>query len=138
MSIEQRQFDVFQGGRARKEMEVLKDKTNLGVAYVRQFFGVQIRHIHSLEQITTVRGAIQAAQDVHQRGFSRAAGPHERDELASFYFQGDIIQGLDGQFARVVHLGNPFQLDDRAHGLIGRFADTALAAGVWRVALISD
>ena len=37
-------------------------------------------------------GRIQAAENVHQRGFAAAGGPNDRDEFARFDVEGNIIQ----------------------------------------------
>jgi hypothetical protein len=42
-AIQQRQGDIVEGGRARQKIEMLKHKTDLAVAHLRQFIAGELR-----------------------------------------------------------------------------------------------
>ena len=50
--VKHRQLDVFQGGRARKQVEALKDEADFLIADVGQFVAVELRNINARRKNT--------------------------------------------------------------------------------------
>src|SRR5882724_2060469 len=76
-SIESRQLDILQRGCARKQVEPLKDKSNLAVADGRQLLLIKTRYFDSLQVVLPGGWLIEAAENVHERGLAAAAGAHD-------------------------------------------------------------
>ena len=73
--------------------------------------------IDAIQQVAPGSRTIQGAQHVHQRGFARAAGPHDRHEFSGFDFQGDVAHRMHIDLAGVVDLVDLFELDYLVHWL---------------------
>src|ERR1700733_6015819 len=56
---------------------------------------------------------IEAAQDVHERAFSRAGSAHQCDVFAALDVQRNAFQYRHVHLAQVIRLVNIFQLDQR-------------------------
>ena len=113
--IQHGQLDVFQRRSARQQVESLENKTDFLVANIRQVIAVELGDIGAIEQVYPARRAVQATDDVHQRGFAGAAGAHHGDEFAGLDFQRDPAHRVDVHLPRPVHLVDVFQFDDRVH-----------------------
>src|ERR1700676_1746231 len=88
-AVKKRQLDVFAGGSSRKQIEALKDKSDLAVANVGKLVAVEARNICSIKQITPSRRAVEATENIHESRLARAARAHERDEFALLDVQRD-------------------------------------------------
>src|SRR6266550_1341440 len=68
--VNERQLHVVQRARARKQVECLKNKSDLAIAYARElvigFGGYQV----SVQPVLTSVGGVEASNEIHQRGFS--------------------------------------------------------------------
>ena len=62
-----------------------------------------------------VRGRVEAAEDVHQRGFAAARGPDDGDEFARVDVERDVVQRADFLAAEVVNLADVAEFDE-GHG----------------------
>ena len=80
--VDERQFDVFERARARQQVESLEDKAQAVAPQQRPLLAVELFDRKSLEPVTAAGGRVQAAKDVHGRGFARTARPHDGHELA--------------------------------------------------------
>ena len=116
--VEHRQFDIFQSGRAREQIKALKNKPDFLIADVGQLVAIELRNVNVVEQVTALRWAVETADDVHQRGFSRTARAHERDEFTLKNFQRHAAHRLHLDFTGLVGLVNVRQFDDRLHANI--------------------
>src|SRR4029079_6203724 len=103
--VDQRQLHVVQRGRARKQVEGLKDEPDLLIADAGQLVVVLLAHLLAVQQVAALARRVQAADQVHQRGLARARGPHDRDVLAAFDFDVDSAEGVD--FLTAHHVGLP-------------------------------
>ena len=72
--------------------EILHDKPDLLIAEMRQFFVRQCSNIHAIQLIASRIKCIQAADDIHQRCFSRARSSHDRHRLPRSDGQRNVIQ----------------------------------------------
>ena len=110
--VGERQFHVREGGRARDEVEALKDEADLAVAQVGEIVLVHVAHVDAVDQVAPAGRQVEAAEDVHQRALAAAGAAHDRDEVASLDPQGDLAQRADFDDAEVVGLGHADD-DDR-------------------------
>jgi hypothetical protein len=107
-----RQLDIFQRRRAREQIETLKDKSDLRVADIRQFIPAQPGHVHAVEPVIAGGGPVEAADDIHQRGFARTARAHDGHELAGLNRQRDAAHGVNLHFAGLIDLANVLEGND--------------------------
>ena len=112
LTVEQGQLDIFQRRSAREQIETLKNEAELPIANVGQLVAVEARNIDAIEQVAAARRAIEAAEHIHQRGFSRAARAHEGDKLAPRNFQRNAAHGVHVHLAGAVGLVHVLQPND--------------------------
>jgi len=112
-AIEHRQLDIFECGRAREEIETLKNETELFVAKVGEFVAVELRNIDSVEQVNAAGRPVETAKRIHEGRFSRAARAHDRHEFTAMKFDGHSTHGVNLHFAGVVDFMDVFKLNDR-------------------------
>src|SRR5205085_4550608 len=63
--VEERQLDVLERGRARQQVEGLKDEADAAVADLGTRVAVERRDLDAGEAIAAARRPIEAAEDVH-------------------------------------------------------------------------
>src|SRR5262245_34188326 len=67
--VQERQFDVVEGGSPREKIETLEDKADLLVAYGRELVLRHPRHVLSIEEVLAGSWFVEAARNVHERRF---------------------------------------------------------------------
>ena len=111
---------VFQSRQFLQQLIPLKHKPDLLLPHPAEGFLVQPRHIHPIQPVSPRRGRIQTADQVHQRAFAAAAGPHNGHILSPPHLKRNIIQhpqpGM--AFPSRVFLCYAFHADHIAHLLI--------------------
>ncbi len=90
-----RQHHVFERREIGNQVELLKHKTNFLRPHSIQFVRGDSRHIFAIEPNLSGSGAVQAADQVHQRRFARSRRAHDRDPLPGIDVQGEIVQRAD-------------------------------------------
>jgi hypothetical protein len=103
----------LQRRRARQQIELLEDKTDLAIADLGQLIVVQRVHVHPGELVQAGRRLIQATDDVHQGRFAGTAGPHDGGQIAFVDGQCRTAQGMHFGLAHLVDLADVFNFDDR-------------------------
>jgi len=116
--VNKRKFDIFQRGSAGEQIETLEHETDLAVANGGQFPLAEARYFDTFQQVTPAAGFVEAAENIHERRFSTAAGAHDGDELSTFDLGGDSAQRMHPRFAQIVVFVDIFDLDDR--GMVRR------------------
>src|SRR6516164_11818133 len=86
LRVERRQFNIFECGRSRQQIESLKHETDFAVSNLRQLRLLQSGDVDAFEKITTRTRAIQASSNIHERGLAAATRAHDRDKLATSDF----------------------------------------------------
>src|SRR5579864_5185284 len=81
-AVLERKLDVLEGGRPRQQVELLEDEAEHPVADLRELGAAHARDVTAREDVAAGRGAVQAADDVHEGRFSRTRRSHDGDELA--------------------------------------------------------
>ena len=112
LRVERGQFDIFQRGGAGKQVESLKDETDLAIADGRQFLLGQFRDGDTFQQVAAAGGLVQAAQNIHESGFAAAAGAHDGHELAALDANIDAAQRVHLGFAQIVVFVHVINLDE--------------------------
>lgn len=110
-SVQGRQLDVFKRGRAREQVELLKDEADLAIANMSQFDLAQLGHVCAIEEIAAFGRAIQAAENIHQCGLARAGSAHDGDEFAAHDFQRDAAESVHLNLAEIVSLVDAIESD---------------------------
>ena len=116
--VRERHRHVFQGARARQQVEILEDEAELVVAHQGALVVGQRRHILTVEPVFARRRAVQAAQDVHQRALARSGGPHQRDQFPAGDRHRDPLEHGDIHVPQLVRFVDVAQLDE-FHGPTG-------------------
>src|SRR5262249_14347148 len=80
--VEQGRLDVLQGGGAREQVEVLEHEADPPVTQPGELVGAEAGDLVAGEAVTAERGAVEAAQGVHQGGLAGARRADECHELA--------------------------------------------------------
>ena len=88
-AVEERQLNIFQGAGAGQQIEILKNKTDLLVAYRRKLIVIKIRHIIAVKVYLACGGFIKAADEVHESGLTATGRPGYCDEFSPLYLAGD-------------------------------------------------
>ena len=90
--VHQGQLHVFLRRHAGQKLKLLKDKADLPRADARQFLFAQRADQLPIQDVFARSGRIQAADQVHQRGFAAARGAQDGKELARLNVQVDPLQ----------------------------------------------
>ena len=103
--VDQRQLDVVQRVRPGEQVERLEDEPDLLVADAGQFIVGQIAHLLAVEPVLAAGGRIEAADEVHERGFPRPGRAHDRHELVLLDLDFHAAQGVHDLATHVVIAG---------------------------------
>ena len=85
----QRQGDVLQDGQGRKEIEELKDKSDLFASKPGELFLVKVIEGGSSEEHSPAGRSVHSTDQVEQRRLSASGRSHERDEVTGVQFKAD-------------------------------------------------
>src|SRR5690606_11540404 len=69
-TVEQRNFDVFQGTHTGKQIETLKYETDFAITDAGKLIGVEFAYVFIIQDIFPGCGFVQAAENVHERTFT--------------------------------------------------------------------
>ena len=90
----------------------LEDETDLPAAQLGECVIFELAERLAVNEYIPLGWSVQAAQQIQQCGFSAAAGAHNRQELARFHAQRDVIERGHGGLAFAVHFGQVFRLNE--------------------------
>ena len=105
---------VVQGRCPWQEVEALEDEAQLRRPHHGPLVGSQAAHLPAIEPVTARSWAIEAAQDVHERGLAGAGSPHQGYHFAVGDGQGDTLEHRHVHFAQTVGSRDVLQADERA------------------------
>ena len=111
--IDKGQGDVVECGNAREQVEILKDEADLLIARRSKGIITETCDLRAVEFVRSFARSIQAAEDVHKRGFSGTGRSHERGKLAAPDLEVDAVQCSKRLAADPVELADPMQTDGR-------------------------
>ena len=106
---------VLQGRDAGEQIEALKHETDAAAAKLRQLLRRKLGDLDAVEAIRAGGGPVQATQQIHERGLTRARGAHQGHELSAFDGQRDILEHRQVHVAEPVRLVEMLQFD-QCHG----------------------
>ncbi len=118
VGVHQRQCHVVESAGARDELEALEHEAKGRKAQRREIALLQGRDLAPLEEIAAAGGLVETAEQIHQRRFPGARGPHDRKHLDLLDRQVHVHQGVYLDLASLVGLADARQPDDRlsCHG----------------------
>ena len=97
-----------------QQVERLKDEADFAIADVGELVVVELAHQPPREPVVALARRVQAADQVHQRGFSRAGRAHDGDVFALANLHADAAQRVQLLGAHLVSLPEIFGQDDDA------------------------
>jgi hypothetical protein len=112
--VDEGQLDVMQGGGAGEQVEGLEDEADLLVADAGELIVVELGDVVTVEPVAALRRRVEAAEEVHQRGFAGAGGSHDGDVLVVLDADVDALESVDGLVAHLVGLPEVVGDDDVA------------------------
>jgi hypothetical protein len=113
---QQRQFDVLRRGQHRHQIIELEDEADIGGAPGGEFaLGETIDALVGHRNLAGV-GAIDAAEQIEQRGLARTGRPHDRDEIAAGDRKVEMIEDRDRFLALGETLGYAGKANHRLFG----------------------
>ena len=102
----------------------MENKTDLLVANAGKFVAGGLREILAANFHTAGRGGVEAPKQMHEGGFSAAAGANDRNELTLVDPQVHPVEGPDFLIAHAIDFAEAFEVDE-AHDrdFLGLFPD---------------
>src|ERR1039457_2989744 len=91
--VDQGKFHVVQGGGAGQQVEGLEDETDLTVADARQLVVGHLADQVAVDVVQALGGGIEAADQVHEGGFTGTGRSHDGDVFAALDFDIEIKRG---------------------------------------------
>ena len=102
--VDEGQLDVVQRGGAGEQVEGLEDEADFLVADAGELVVVERGDVVAVEPVVALGGRVEAADEVHQRGFAGAGGAHDGDVLVVADAEVDAAEGVDLLVAHLVGL----------------------------------
>jgi len=96
---------------AREQVETLEDKANFAVADGGKLGVIHAAHFDAIQPVCAGGGRIQAADDMHQCGFSRTRWSGDRHPFAFEYLKRDTAQRMDFRVAHSINFGHVLDCD---------------------------
>lgn len=106
----QRQADVFDTGEGREQIEELKNKSDLVAADFGELVVGESREIFVVHANRAGRGAIEAADQIEERGFAGPGWSDDRDHFTAWNRQRHVAKGDDTALALEL-LGDAIEVD---------------------------
>lgn len=92
--VEHRHLEVLEHRELLDEVEVLEDEADSAGANLGKLIVGERRDVLSAEDVVPAGGLIEAAEDVHERGFARARRPHDGGKFALDEIHVNVAQGV--------------------------------------------
>jgi hypothetical protein len=128
--VDEGELNVMQSGGAGEQVEGLEDETDLLVADAGELVVVELGDVVAVEPVAALGGAVEAADEVHERGFAGAGGTHDGDVLVVADADVDAAEGIDDLVAHLIGLPEIVGDDDVAGvGTVGVGADAVVFRG---------
>ena len=125
--VDERQFDVMQGGGAGQQVEGLEDEADFLVADTGKLVVVQGADQLVVEPVIALGGRVEAADQVHESGLAGSGGSHDGYIFVGLDLERDAAQSADLLLGAHV-VGLP-QVLDYDHVALGRSAGGGLDGG---------
>src|SRR6185295_1375262 len=114
-TIKQRELNVLQRAGARNQVEALENEPDFLIPDFGESVGSLPADVFPVQMVRPSRGRIEAAQDVHERGFAGARCAHDGHIVASIDLEIHAAQGLNLHLPEAVDLPQVCAADECAH-----------------------
>src|SRR5690606_31139382 len=104
-----------QGRGARQQIETLKDETDLTIADLGEFIGIELAHVLAVEHVTPFGGTVETAEDVEHRRLARTRGARDRHVFVGFDGKAHTVERTQHLLAHVIFLGELLYLEQGHH-----------------------
>lgn len=111
--VEERELDVFERRSASQQIEILKDEAETVIADAGSLVTRHVGDFFAGQAVAAAGGAVEAAEHVHEGGFSGAGRAHKGYVFAFFDVEGGGAEGFDLDLAEVVDFPDIAELDER-------------------------
>jgi hypothetical protein len=111
-AIDKRQLDVVQRGGAGQQVEGLEDEADFFIANAGKLIVVELTDQVAVEPVAAFARRVKAADQIHERGFSRARGTHNGNVFAAIDAQVHPAQGVHLLGAHLVGFPEVLSADD--------------------------
>ena len=101
----------------REKVEVLKDKADLAVSYLRQLVTLHVLDRNAVEEILSGAGAVEASEDIHKGRRPRPRWAHDRNKGALLDRCRDIGKRIHNDLSQAVGLAQMAHIDEKDHDL---------------------
>ncbi len=98
--VHRRHLDVAGGRQVLHEVVALEDEAEVLAPQLGQRVAVERAHVVARDRVAAAAGAVEAAQDVHQRRLARARGADDREHLAVADVEVHVLEHLHPRLAR--------------------------------------
>src|SRR5205823_123191 len=115
----------------RKQVELLKDESDLPVSHPGQLVIVELAGLYSVELVAAGCRLVEAANHVHQRALTGARRTHDRHERASVDVKVDAPQGVNRRFPHLVNLAQLADADNRMVDFLDGLGELEVAGPPW-------
>ena len=113
---EQWQFNITLRGQDREEIVQLKHKTDMTGPPGGQLAVRELINAPTVDDQAAPGRTIQAADEIQERGLTRAGRAHERNELAAAHFEIEALQNVDGFVTATEPFLDRFNVDESRGG----------------------
>lgn len=111
-SIKEGKSDVFDDGKIRDKVEVLKNKANFFGTEAGFFSAGEGGDILVVEMEGARGGVVEEAENVKKGGFTTARGTHNHDKFTTLNGEAEIIEGENFSIRVAVGFGEVFDFDE--------------------------
>ncbi len=111
-AVDHRQLHILHHVELGQQVEELEHEPDLAVANGGKLPRRGVLDHHAVQLDGPLGGRVQAAEDVHQRGFAAAGRADDGDEFTLLDVQRDVVQGADFLLAKAVDLADIAEFDE--------------------------
>jgi hypothetical protein len=109
---------ILQRAGSGNQIEALKYEADLPVAKLGQEIRFCRRHIQTIQLISTTRGLVEAAENIHQGRLARSGCTHDRHKFTAIDGEVDAAQCLHLNVADTINLPEVFANNQRSHAVL--------------------
>jgi len=120
--VNEGQLDVVERGGTSEKVEGLEDEADFFIANAGELVVVELGDVVTIEPVAALGWGVEATDEVHQRRFARAGGPHDGDVFVVADAEIDAAKGVHLLVTHLVGLPEIVGDDDVAGGGTGGVA----------------
>jgi hypothetical protein len=112
--VDERELDIVERGGAGEEVEGLEDEADFFIADAGELVVIELGDIVTVEPVAALRRGVEAADEVHQRGFTGSGWAHDGNVLVVADAEVDAAEGVDLLVSHLIGLPEIVGDDDVA------------------------